>query len=82
MDKITLEVDDSIAVIYRNLLPENKQQLNEVVSLILKMTVNNAPLPDSKKTLHQMGYKSIAEGIASELSEGYQQGLLENFGQK
>lgn len=64
-----MEVDDSTAKIYRNFPPESKQQFNQVVSLMLKKTVNDIFLPDYKKALDNIGLKAVAAGLTPEILE-------------
>src|SRR5580692_4356662 len=69
MDRIVLEVDDSTAKIYRNFPPESKQQFNQVVSLMLKKAINDASLPDYKKSMDQVGFSAVAAGLTPEILE-------------
>jgi len=49
MERIVLEVDDTVGKVYRSFSPESKQQFNQTVSLMAKKAVNDATFLEYSK---------------------------------
>jgi hypothetical protein len=67
MDRIVLEVDDSMGKIYRSFPAESKQQFNQMVSLLLKKTVNDLSESSYEAKLDEIGFKAVAAGLTPEI---------------
>lgn len=69
MERIILEVDDTVGKIYRRLSPESKQQFNQTVSLMVKKAVNDATFAEYTKLLDETGSEAVKNGLTPELLE-------------
>jgi len=69
MERIVLEVDDTVGKIYRNLSNESKQQFNQTISLMVKKTVNDATFADYSKLLDEVGNEAVKNGLTPEILE-------------
>lgn len=69
MERIILEVDDTVGKIYRSLSPESKQQFNQAVSLMVKKAVNDATFSEYSKLLDDTGNEAIKNGLTPEILE-------------
>jgi hypothetical protein len=54
MTTITLQVDDNIGSIYQNISNENKQQFNQVLTLMLQRAANNIKCDKVKKIIEEI----------------------------
>jgi hypothetical protein len=69
MERIVLEVDDTVGKIYSNLTEEGKQELNRTISLLLKKAANDASFESYMKLLDRIGTNAIARGLTPEILE-------------
>jgi hypothetical protein len=46
MERIILEVDETVGKVYRQFSPESKKEFNQAVSLMLKKAVNDTSFSD------------------------------------
>jgi hypothetical protein len=69
MERIILEVDDTVGKIYRGLSAESKQQFNQTVSLMVKKAVNDATFAEYTKLLDETGNEAVKNGLTPELLE-------------
>ena len=67
MDRIVLEVDDTVGKIYRNFSAESKRQFNQTISLMVKKAVNDATFSEYSKLLDDVGDEAVKNGLTSEL---------------
>lgn len=66
MERIILEVDETVGKVYRQFSPENKKEFNQVVSLMLKKAVNDASFSDYMIYLDAIGNRATANGLTSD----------------
>ena len=69
MERIVLEVDDTVGKLYRKMSNESKQQLNQTISLMLKKAVNDATFIDYSKLLDDVGNEAMNNGLTPEILE-------------
>ncbi|MFI5139103.1 MAG: hypothetical protein ACHQIM_14870 [Sphingobacteriales bacterium] len=69
MERIVLEVDDTVGKIYRGMSRESKQQFNQTVSLMVKKAVNDATFAEYSKLLDDTGNEAERNGLTSEILE-------------
>ena len=69
MERIVLEVDDSVGKIYRGLNAASRQKLNQAVSLMLKKAVNDMTFAKYSKLLDDTGNEAMKNGLTPELLE-------------
>jgi len=69
MEKIVLEVDDSVGRIYENFSNESKQQFSLAVSLMLKKAVNDATFAEYSRQLDESANEAIKNGLTPEILE-------------
>jgi len=69
MERIILEVDDTVGKIYQGFSEESKQQFNQAVSLMVKKAVNDATFAEYSKLLDETGNEAIKNGLTPELLE-------------
>ena len=69
MERIVLEVDDTVGKVYRNFGPATRQQFNETVSLMIKKAVNNVTFTDYSKLLDDTGSDAIKNGLTPDVIE-------------
>jgi hypothetical protein len=69
MERIVLEVDDTVGKVYRGLSEESKQQFNQTVSLMVKKAVNDAPFAEYSKLLDETGSEAVKNGLTPEILE-------------
>jgi len=69
MERIVLEVDDTVGKVYRSFSPESKQQFNQTVSLMVKKAVNDATFADYSKLLDDTGSEAVKNGLTPEILE-------------
>jgi hypothetical protein len=69
MERIVLEVDDTVGKIYRSFSEQNKQQFNQAISLMLKKAVNEATFADYSKLLDNVGNDALKNGLTPEILE-------------
>jgi len=69
MERILLEVDDTVGKIYKGLSPESKQQFNQTISLMLKKAVNDATFAEYSKLLDETGNEALRNGLTAEILE-------------
>jgi len=69
MERIVLEVDDTVGKIYRGLSKASKQQFNQTVSLMVKKAVNDATFAEYSKLLDEVGSEAIKNGLTPEILE-------------
>lgn len=67
MQRIVLEVDDTVGNIYRHLSKDSKQQFNQTVSLMVKKAVNDATFASYSKLLDDVGSEAIKNGLTPEI---------------
>lgn len=66
MERIILEVDETVGKVYRQFSPESKKEFNQAVSLMLKKTANDASFSDYMVYLDTIGNKATANGLTPE----------------
>ncbi len=69
MERIVLEVDDTVGKIYRGFSDESKQQFNQTVSLMVKKAVNDATFTEYSKLLDDTGNEAIKNGLTPQILE-------------
>ncbi len=69
MERIILEVDDTVGKVYRNFSPESKQQFNQTVSLMVKKALNDATFAEYSKLLDEAGNDAVKNGLTPEILE-------------
>jgi hypothetical protein len=69
MERIVLEVDDTVGKIYRGFSAESKQQFNQTVSLMVKKAVNDATFAEYSKLLDDAGTQGVKNGLTPEILE-------------
>ena len=69
MERIVLEVDESVGKVYRQFSPQSKKQFNQAVSLMLKKAANDATFSNYMTFLDSIGNKAIANGLTPEILE-------------
>jgi hypothetical protein len=69
MERIVLEVDDSVGKVYRGFSPESKKQFNQAVSLMVKKAVNDATFAEYSKLLDDNGNAAVKNGLTPEILE-------------
>jgi hypothetical protein len=69
MERIVLEVDDTVGKIYRGLSQESKQQFNQTVSLMVKKAANDATFAEYSKLLDDTGSEAVRNGLTPEILE-------------
>jgi len=66
MERIVLEVDDTVGKIYYGFSDEVKTRFKETISLMLKKTINDASLDAYKFELDKLGNTAVANGLTEE----------------
>ncbi|TFF36358.1 hypothetical protein [Mucilaginibacter psychrotolerans] len=69
MQRIILEVDDTVGKAYQGFSKETKQQFNNTVSLMVKKALNDATFADYSKLLDDVGNEAIKNGLTPEILE-------------
>jgi hypothetical protein len=69
MERIILEVDDTVGKIYRSFSDKSKQQFNQAVSLLVKKAVNDATFAEYAKLLDDAGNEAVKNGLTPEILE-------------
>jgi hypothetical protein len=69
MERIVLEVDDTVGKMYRSFSPESKRQFDQTVSLMIKKAVNDATFAEYSKLLDDIGREAITNGLTPEILE-------------
>ena len=69
MERIVLEVDDTVGKIYRSFSPESKQQFNQTISLMLNKAVNDATFTEYSKLLDDLSSEARKNGLTPEILE-------------
>ncbi len=69
MDTIVLEVDETVAKVYRSFSSESKLQFNQAVSLMLKKAVNDATFAEYSKLLDETGSEAVKNGLTPDILE-------------
>jgi hypothetical protein len=69
MERIVLEVDDTVGKIYKSLSRESKRQFNQTISLMVKKAVNDATFADYSKLLDDAGNEAVRNGLTPEILE-------------
>ncbi|HWZ16359.1 MAG TPA: hypothetical protein VNW95_14060 [Mucilaginibacter sp.] len=67
MERIVLEVDDTVGKIYNGMNNESKQRFNQTISLMVKKAVNDATFADYSKLLDDTGSEAVKNGLTPEL---------------
>jgi hypothetical protein len=66
MERIVLQVDDSLGKIYKDFTDKNKLRFKEAVSIMLKKSVNDLCLDTYKLQLDQLGFEAAKNGLTEE----------------
>lgn len=66
MDRIVIEVDDTVGKAYRNFSPKSKKQFSRAVSILLKKASNDSTQTDYKKMLDEIGREASKNGLTSD----------------
>ncbi|RKR81362.1 hypothetical protein BDD43_1508 [Mucilaginibacter gracilis] len=69
MERIVLEVDDTVGKIYQSFSKESKQQLSQTISMMVKKMVNDATFADYAKLLDNIGDEALKNGLTPEVLE-------------
>ena len=69
MERIVLNVDDVSGMQYRQLSPENKQQFNIAVNILLKRIVNTRNLINYQQMLDSLGKEAESKGLTPDILE-------------
>ncbi len=69
MERIVLEVDDTVGKIYRSFSEQSKQQFNQTVSLMVKKAVSDATFAEYSKLLDDTGNEAVKNGLTPEILE-------------
>ncbi|MBX2944296.1 MAG: hypothetical protein KF725_00570 [Cyclobacteriaceae bacterium] len=69
MERIVIQVDDSVGKIYHLLSADKQQQISEALSLLLKKAANDITNDTYKTLLDEFGNQAIANGLTPEVLE-------------
>ncbi len=69
MERIILEVDDTVGKIYRGFSEKSKQRFNQAVSLMVKKAANDANIAEYSKFLDEIGNTAVKNGLTPEILE-------------
>lgn len=69
MERIVLEVDDTVGKIYTNFSPAGKLRFNQTISLMLKKAVNDATFAEYSKLLDDIGNEALKNGLTPDVLE-------------
>ena len=69
MERIVLEVDDTVGKIYKGFSEASKQQFTQAVSLMVKKAVNDETFAEYSKLLDDAGNEAVKNGLTPELLE-------------
>ena len=69
MERIVLEVDDTVGKIYKSFSEESKQQFTQTISLMVKKAVNDATFSNYSKLLDDNGNEAVKNGLTPEILE-------------
>jgi hypothetical protein len=69
MERIVLEVDDTVGKIYANFSPAGKLRFNQTISLMLKKAVNDATFAEYSKLLDDIGNEALKNGLTPDVLE-------------
>jgi hypothetical protein len=69
MEKIVLEVDDTVGKIYKSFSSASKLRFNETISLMLKKAVNDATFAEYSKLLDDVGNEALKNGLTPDVLE-------------
>lgn len=67
MERIVIEVDDTVGKTYKEFSPESKKQFNLAISLLLKKVANQNTISDYRKLLDEMGNEANKNGLTPEI---------------
>jgi len=70
MERIVIQVDDSVGKIYYQLSADKQQQISETLSLLLKKAANDITDEAYKTLLDEFGNQAIDKGLTPEVLEG------------
>ncbi len=70
MERIVLEVDETVGKIYRGFSETSKRQFNQAVSILLKKAANDALFMEYSKLLDDNGNEAIKNGLTPEILNG------------
>jgi hypothetical protein len=69
MERIVLEVDDTVGKIYKSFSEESKQQFTQTISLMVKKAVNDVTFSNYSKLLDDNGSEAVKNGLTPEILE-------------
>jgi hypothetical protein len=69
MERIVLEVDDTVAKVWRSSSEEGKQQLNQTISMMIKKMSNDQTFADYSKLLDEVSSEAFKNGLTPEVLE-------------
>ena len=69
MERIVLEVDDTVGKIYESFSEESKQKFSQTISLMVKKAVNDATFSEYSKLLDDTGKEAVKNGLTPEILE-------------
>ena len=69
MERIILEVDDTVGKIYRSFSDESKLQFNQTISLMVKKAVNDATFAEYSRLLEDTGNAAVKNRLTPEILE-------------
>jgi hypothetical protein len=69
MERIVLEVDDTVGKIYRGFSAESKQQFSQAISLLIKKAANDATFAEYSRRLDEIGNEALKNGLSPEILE-------------
>jgi hypothetical protein len=69
MERIVLEVDDTVGKIYKSFSDESKQQFSQTISLMVKKAVNDATFVEYSRLLDDTGNEAVKNGLTPEILE-------------
>lgn len=67
MERIVIEVDDSVAKAFGKFSPETKTRFNETVAMVLKKIINDASSEDHKLFLDTLSAEAARNGLTEDI---------------
>lgn len=69
MERIVIQVDESVGKIYYRLSADKQRQISEALSLLLKKAANDLTDEAYKALLDEFGNQAVANGLTPEVLE-------------
>jgi hypothetical protein len=69
MERMVLEVDNTVGKIYKSFSDESKQQFSQTISLMVRKAINDATFVEYSKLLDDTGNEAVKNGLTPEILE-------------